>query len=461
MAMTVTSVQPYWDLTFDADGDPDPRLRDALLSSVHERADLVVFSHGWNNDLSTACELYDRFFARFPALLPGPAAHGFGYVGVHWPSMRFSDEPIPDFPHTALAAPATGRPRDPGPAEHPGQALDAATRAGLARVFPGHDTRIERIAGLLAERSTDPARLREFAALVRQVTGVGAPPSEDAFARDTGTPPGARSVLAAEDPVTLCGALADALERAGAPVEPAEPGPALLGGIGKRVWGGAKELLRQATYYEMKRRAGGVGRSGLGPVLGEIARKAPELRVHLVGHSFGARLVSFALSGLPDAVRVSSVTLLQGAFSHYTFSGPLPFDTRGGVLHGVRSRVTGPLVACHSRHDQALGVLYPVASRLAGEDRSLLGLDGEDRSLLGLDDERWGAIGHDGFKSLPGAAALSLADALDGPFPRTGCVSVDASDVVCHGGPPAGAHNDICHEELARVVLLAAGHAVR
>lgn len=456
MAMTVTSVQPYWDLTFDADGDPDPRLREALLSSVHDRADLVLFSHGWNNDISTACELYDRFFARFPALLPGPAAGRFGYAGVHWPSMRFSDEPIPDFPRTALAAPGTGRaaatspPRHAGSAQRTGPALDAA---GLARVFPGHEARIERIAGLLAERSPDPARLREFAALVRQVTGLEALPPDDTFARDTGTPPGARSVLADEDPVVLCGALADALEQAGAPVSPAGPGPSLLGGIGGiagRVWDGAKELLRQATYYEMKRRAGRVGRSGLGPLLGEIARKAPELRVHLVGHSFGARLVCFALAGLPDGVRVSSVTLLQGAFSHYAFSGPLPFDTRGGVLHGMQSRVAGPVVACHSRHDQALGVFYPVASRLAGEDRSFLGLD-----------DRWGAIGHDGFRSLAGVPALCLADALAGSLPPAGCVSVDASDVVCSGGPPAGAHSDICHEELARLVLLAAGHAVR
>lgn len=435
MAVTVTSVQPYWDLTFDADGDPDPRLRDALLAAVHDRTDLVVFSHGWNNDISTASELYDRFFAPFPGLLTASPADRFGFVGVHWPSMRFSDEPIPDFPHTALAAPAGG-----------GDALDPRARTALARVFPGHGADLDRIAALLAERPAAPERVAEFAGLVRGLTGTTPESAAGEFAEDLGGAAGAEPLMLTDDAVTMCRALADALEQAGAEVAPDEPGPALFGGIGKRVWDGAHELLRQATYYSMKRRAGSVGQLGLGPVLGQVARKAPGMRIHLVGHSFGARLVSFALRGLPATVRVTSVTLLQGAFSHYAFSGPLPFDAKGGALHGMQQRVTGPVVACHSSHDQALGVLYPVASRLAGDDRSLLGFG-----------DKWGALGHDGFQSLAGAPAMSLADALGGPFPGSGCVSVDASAVVCGGGPPSGAHSDICHEELARLVLRAAG----
>jgi hypothetical protein len=36
-------------------------------------------------------------------------------------------------------------------------------------------------------------------------------------------------------------------------------------------------------------------------------------------------------------------------------------------------------------------------------------------------------------------------------------LNVDASDVVCAGGPPSGAHSDIVHPELTWVVLLAGG----
>ncbi|CAG7657250.1 serine-threonine protein kinase [Actinacidiphila bryophytorum] len=409
--MAVTSVQPYWDLTFDASGDPDPRQRDALLGQAAGRTDLVVFSHGWNNDLSTASALYDRFFAPFPALLAGRPDVRLGYAGVHWPSMRFSDEPIPDFPHlTAIAA-------DP-------LAADIAT---LKRVLPGHDDAADRIAELLTQQPEDPAALEEFAALVRTLTGC-ASPGAALLAQDVGpgdTPPD----LLTGDPATACAELGDALE-----------GQALLGGLGslgKKAWSGARELLRQATYFAMKGRAGTVGRAGLGPLLGELAGRAPGTRVHLVGHSFGARLVSFALAGLPPGTRnVASVTLLQGAFSHSAYSP-------GGALAGMQARVRGPVVACHSSHDQALGVFYPIASRLAGDDRSLLG------------DERWGALGHDGFHGLPGAPALPLSAALAADLPAS-CVSVDASAVVCAGGPPSGAHSDICHADLAALTLHAA-----
>lgn len=346
--MAVASVQPYWDLTFDADGDADAGQRDALLAHAGERTDLVLFSHGWNNDLSTASALYDRFYGLFPALLSDAPGLRLGYAGVHWPSMRFTDEPIPDFPHTAA-----------------GPGADLAT---LKRVLPGHDATVDRIAELLARRPADPAALDEFAARVRTLTGCSLPRAA-ALAQDAGgTEAAALPALLTDDPGTVCAALGDAV----AEVHGAEELFGGLDAIGGKVWSGARELLRQATYFAMKGRAGTVGRAGLGPLIGLLAARAPGTRVHLVGHSFGARLVSFALAGLPPEARnVASVTLLQGAFSHSAYSPD-------GALHGLQSRVDGPVVACHSTHDQALGVFYPLASRLSGDDRSLLG------------DDRWG-----------------------------------------------------------------------
>ncbi|NUS12431.1 MAG: serine-threonine protein kinase [Streptomyces sp.] len=408
-------MQPYWSLTFDSGGDPDPAQRDALLAQAPGLTDLVLFSHGWNNDLSTADELYDRFYAPFPALLAATPSVRLGYAGVHWPSMRFSDEPIPDFPHTAVLAAA-------------GTAADIAA---LKRVLPGHDAAADRIAELLALRPDEPEALEEFAGLVRALTGAG--PRAAALARDDAPgdgDAGALPALLTAKPDTVCRELADAVAATG--------GEALFGGLGHKVWSGAREMLRQATYFAMKGRAGTVGKAGLGPFLGQLAERAPHTRVHLVGHSFGARLVSFALAGLPPAAHsVASVTLLQGAFSHSAYSP-------GGALDGMQRRVAGPVVACHSHHDTALGVLYPLASRLSGDDRSLLG------------DDRWGALGHDGFHGLPATPALALTAALATALPRGGCVSVDASATVCHGGPPAGAHSDICHPELARLALRAA-----
>jgi hypothetical protein len=148
---------------------------------------------------------------------------------------------------------------------------------------------------------------------------------------------------------------------------------------------------------------------------------------------------------------VKSVTLLQGAFSHYAFAARLPHDARaGGVLQGQQNRIDGPLVCCHSRHDTALGTVYPLASRMAGDSRSVAGLD-LGRAL----GAKWGAMGYGGVQAVPGTRAYTLAKALTAQLPASGCVNVDAAAVVRRGGPPAGAHSDILHEELARLVLAA------
>lgn len=434
MAEPAMSVTPYWELTFDADGDVDRAERDRLLAEVAERRvrDLVVFAHGWNSDRSGATRLYSSFFAPFPELAPDAR---IGYVGVIWPSMRFSDEPIPDFPPSVAAEPA----RRP--------ALDKDTRHALLEAFPGRAPIVEQIGRLLEQQPREEAELTEFGRLVRLLVEVVAPGPQALFAADTvaeGVPQDEPAMFTEPAP-QVCAEFAGAL----AQVEGFSlPNP----------WDGAHELLRQATYYAMKRRAGTVGERGLGRVVGQLAAAAPGLRVHLVGHSFGGRLVSFALRGLPEGVRaVASVTLLQGAFSHYAFASRLPYDPRaGGVLQGQQLRVDGPLVCCYSRHDTALGTFYPLASRMAGDAQGVVEEFGLGQ-LLGV---KWGAMGYDGVQAVPGTRAVTLADALRGPLPASGCVNVDAAAVVCHGGPPAGAHSDILHPELARVVL-AAGRIAR
>ncbi|MER6347486.1 serine-threonine protein kinase [Streptomyces sp. NPDC001595] len=432
MADPAMSVTPYGELTFDADGDADERRRDRLIDQVVDRGvrDLVVLAHGWNSDRPAATRLYSAFFAPFPRLAPRAR---IGFAGVVWPSMRFADEPIPDFPRAVAAE------RPPRPA------VDKDTRQALVDTFPGRATVIDRLVRLLDQQPREEAALEEFGRLVRLLVEVVPPGPQALFAADTlaeGVPQDEPLMFSA--PVAaVCEEFARAL---------ADPGTAAPGLALPNPWEGAQELLRQATYYAMKRRAGTVGERGLGPVVGQLAAAAPEVRVHLVGHSFGARLVSFALRGLPEGVRtVKSVTLLQGAFSHYAFAARLPHDARaGGMLHGQQNRIDGPLVCCHSRHDSALGTFYPLASRMAGDDRGVAG-PVVDRAL----GARWGALGYDGVRAVPGTRALTLADALAAPLPRSGCVNVDASAVVRRGEPPAGAHGDILHDELARLVLAA------
>ncbi|MFG3090822.1 serine-threonine protein kinase [Streptomyces antibioticus] len=436
MAQPAMSVAPYWELTFDADGDVDGAQRDRLLAGVRQRGvrDLVVFAHGWNNDRAGATLLYSRFFEPFPRLAPTART---GYVGVLWPSMRFADEPIPDLPRTAVRVTAAG-----------GPVLDEGTRHALLETFPGRAVLVEQIARMLEQRPPEEGELAEFGRLVRLLVEVVPPGPQALFAADT-----VAEGVPQDEPEMFTGATADVCATFAAALRGSRSGGEGRGFGPRDPWDGAHELLRQATYYAMKRRAGTVGERGLGPLAGRLAGVAPGVRVHLVGHSFGARLVSFALRGLPRGVRsVKSVTLLQGAFSHYAFAGRLPHDPRaGGVLQGQQNRIDGPLVCCHSRHDSALGTMYPLASRMAGDARGAAAEFGVG-DLLGA---KWGALGRNGVRAVPGTRGFLLGEALTGRLPAAGCVNVDASAVVRRGGAPAGAHSDIVHPELARLVLAA------
>ena len=120
--MPEMSVEPYREVTFDEDGDVNAAQRDSLAEM--DVTDLVMFAHGWNNSPSIANQLYSAFFAPFPGLT-GEGVR-LGYVGVVWPSMKFTDEPIPDFRPSATAPPLDS-------------ALDKATQDALVELFPGHD----------------------------------------------------------------------------------------------------------------------------------------------------------------------------------------------------------------------------------------------------------------------------------------------------------------------------------
>ena len=432
---------PFWELTFDADGDPDAAGRDAFLADVASRGltDVIVLAHGWNADRRVATALYQRFFGLLGPQLPATARRSVGLAGVVWPAQRWADEPMPD----VLAGRAADGTADLGaPAADP--TLDPATLAGLQELFPAAAVPLRTMAELLAGPPTGAALTafhRELGAFSR-LAGPGA--------ADDGEGDKAGAALAAGAPRMLLDEPAELFERfrAALVAEGAVLGSGAAGsgdGPGGLLHG-AKEALRQATYWQMKGRAGVVGRTGLGPLLGRLSEG---VRCHLVGHGFGARLVSFALLGLPDGPSpVRAVTLLQGAFSQFAFAAPLPFDAaRRGALADAPARVAGPVVACFSAHDDAVGRFYPLASFAAQED-----------SAAAVDpSSHWGGIGANGAQGAGAVLeALRPVGASYGFLP--GAVhNVDASDVVRAGRPPSGAHGDIVHPELTWVVLAAGG----
>ena len=109
---------------------------------------------------------------------------------------------------------------------------------------------------------------------------------------------------------------------------------------------GASRLLNLATYYQMKERAGVVGKA-LNGMLASMRQLRPDLRIHLIGHSFGARAVTAAVDG-PVAVQPASLALLQGAFSHNGFTEKFDGHASGffrkvvAAIEGERSDFRDP-----------------------------------------------------------------------------------------------------------------------
>jgi hypothetical protein len=191
----------------------------------------------------------------------------------------------------------------------------------------------------------------------------------------------------------------------------------------------------------MKERAGTVGRGGAYNVLRAVRTSVPAVKVHLIGHSFGGRLVSAAALG-PDGqppVEPASMTLLQAAFSHYGFGvakGEAPEGFFRRVVAG--NQVAGPVLVTHTANDRAVGLAYAIASRVAGQSGAALG----DAADL------YGGIGRNGALNTPEAAFLTLgAVGATYPFGPRKVFNLHA-DVIT-------GHSDICKDEVASALLSA------
>ena len=412
----------YYEVDFNADGSlntanggGDGGLPAAVAAGGI--TDLFVLSHGWNDGVVSARQLYQGMFGLLADQL-GTHLSSSAAVGVIWPSLLFPD----DDPATAPAVPSTG----------------AQLAQALTPAFPGQQQQLGTMGQLLDQQPQDPTKLTEFHQLVN-----GLVTTKPQGIEDTG-----EAALLTADTATAFGHAA-----AMAPhVNTAAQGiPNPFAGL----WSGAREVLRTLSYYEMKNRAGVIGQNGLGPLLANLRGPDGPPRIHLMGHSFGARLVAYALAGLPanqtgSASPVKSLTLIQGAFSHFTFASSLMFDpSRAGGLAGDGSRVDGPLLATFSAADRAVGWWYPAASMLSGQDS-------ESAADLVF---RWGGMGHDGYQQTPTPTTVTLAPQGKPYGFKTGSFyRLDANAVICAiQSPFSGAHSDIQHPEVLWAVVDAAG----
>jgi len=276
----------------------------SAIPILKHTSDVLVLSHGWNNDAKEARAMYFAMEAELERFGAAPPL-----IGVFWPSKKFD---------SALAT-----------------EFDAAVDSPMARQI---------LVGAMRAAVPEIASLSVFHML----------PVEILLRRLAGT---------------------------------------------QTLRQGLLNLSNVTTFYQMKERAGTIGSQGLAALLDEISDRYPAIRIHLAGHSFGARLVTAAADAMKHPVR--SLALLQGAFSHHGFA-PSINGMPGGFRDVIGKRkVSGPIAATHTRNDQAVGLAYALASRVAGQEAA----------FLGDTNDRFGGIGSNGAVRTPEAVQKSLLPA--------------------------------------------------
>jgi len=425
------------ELRFDKDGQVRS---DVTLPGATKQ--VFVFSHGWNNDANDARNLYGAFFRNFEKIGQArfnlTAVEPFAVVGVFWPSKKFSE---------GLAVFGGG---DPGGAASIGGRAEGETKViskleEMKSLFTSDRERklLNDAIGLVGELNDKATARAEFVQKIRSLLDPSAADREDASTTFFESEP---DELMESLKLKIKTSTNDRTEEDAATAAlPSGPPKLALDDVvaAENVLSGffnsALNLLNYTTYFEMKTRAGTIGKSGIAPFLDRLS---PSIEaIHLIGHSFGGRVVTAAAAN-STTPRIRSMTLLQAAFSHNGFS-----KKKNGFFRAVveQKRVNGPILVTHSILDRAVGVAYPLASRI----------NQDDRLALGDKNDRFGAIGRNGAQEME---VMEVDNAETMLRPATDPQSYQFKQPIIYnlnGDTLITGHGDVTNEAIVSAVLSA------
>ena len=418
---------PLYLLQSDKSGHlTSPEARDDLLARVADGSlrDVYLFAHGWNNDFDTSLDLFKRFFTGFLERRRASATPDWKpvFVGMQWPSivLVFPWEKGPKIAG-ANAAEADQRFQQQAVSE-------IGSELGSADAL--------RFAELVARASLAEAEQRELVRLARSAMAGGVPET-------------AHDVVPSEAELL---ASWQALEHAGKPAapltgdfgfaaEPGEPAPATAPAGGPQAAGlfsalDPRNLVRGATVYLMKDRAGTIGVNAVRPVVEALVAGGAEVR--LIGHSYGCRVVLAALATGDFQSPVRSALLLQPAVNQYCFAeaGRIPETAGAGGFRRALEQVRLPIYSTFSPHDFPLHDTFHLALRRAKDL-------GEAEIAAGAPPSIYCALGGYGPQGLADGIGAALAIAGAGTFdypPAARIVALDGAGerITSHGDVTRG-----------------------
>jgi hypothetical protein len=341
----------FYHLTFDAEGRlKSPEEFNAFVTRAADATDAIFIAHGFRNDELDATGLFTGFLHTFRGQLARPefkamAKRRFVVAGVYWPSKPFRET------YDEKAAGTRGL-------HHPADAMARVT-AQLHELKEGASradhAKLEKAEALLPALDGDPKKQDQFVALVLSIL-------DDSPVDPTEGLPQIRSRRGSDLLAGLNNAPPDRTRGIGG----------FFGGIA----GSVGTFLNLTRWYVMKDRSGTVGATGVATAVRALRDSCPHVKIHLVGHSLGGRLMASCAKALGDAppVRPASLLLLEAAFSHYGFSADNGRGKAGFFRDVIAKRVVkGPLVVTFSAQDTTVGNAYSIMSRLAGDNTREIG----------------------------------------------------------------------------------------
>ena len=344
---------PLYLLRFDKDGTLLSRqTAQQLLTATASASDIFLFSHGWNNTYDQALNRYRDFASGFirqrqELALPVPDNYKPILVGVIWPSTSFL---LPWEKGPKIAA-----------AGGPESARELEELLGFVTESMNQDTTAAFVELIDGRSNLGTEQAKAAVALVRDAVVDGGDPDAGHAAPEAADLLEAwRAIEQMDEPF-----VPDDPDDHGAPVGDSDE--VLAVGVDAPVVAGAevldpRNLLRLGTMWKMKARAGVIGVNGVGPLMRDILRDT-DARMHLAGHSFGARVLLSAVAAEPVHRPVHSILLLQPAVNRWCFAPQVPLTGATGGYHPVLSRVEVPVMTTFSSKDVALHEVFHLALR--------------------------------------------------------------------------------------------------
>lgn len=445
----------WYPLSFQSDGTlafpdqldgPDGILTTLLAAPDGFVTDLWVLSYGWNTSVQEGTNFYNEWVGLLRSEIQkvNPENYNPMFVGVFWPSKILAD---------------TSSKPDPSRQPIPTSSTPTEDLADRTHFIQAHRPIFDP-----EQRQDDAVYEQDFGWIYDFITSPDIKNQQhvttlvDILKKYQQQDPHADQLKPENVIDTNAPTLAEMLTKA------------LTSPFAEAVQNGLLDFLRVFSFWTMKGRAGTIGANGLAPFLGRVQQlmvlSNPPLRIHLMGHSFGAKLITSAVYGtvnIPEVAQpiANTLILFQGAFSQFSFSRNIPDrpGLAGFYVNLVEQElVAAPVVVIYSTRDLANGRLYPIGMAPILE-QFVLEFVRDDPSEYQVSNDLRGAIGANGAQGFDTSQMYLVKLPWPGIDQSTlgavRCINVNRTPFLNSNinDPLIGIHNDYTESEIFRAAL--------